>query len=72
MENEELGTLSEAIDAFERGEIKEGNFVVCKISKQAGGRIWIPYSELAGYSELRKLYNKEVDNIMFGDYAKKD
>lgn len=69
MENKEkLPTLNEALEMYKNGEIKEGNWVVCRLNEQYGGRIWMPYEELKIQYEWENSeeYKKQQNEMWYG------
>ena len=74
---EELPLLSEVIEAYDKGDIKEFEGVIaCRpfkdYRKEHGGKgFWIPYTEIVAMSELNKVMKKDFDDMMWGNYKPK-
>lgn len=69
MKEEELPTMYEVFESFKKGEIKEGNYVVCRLDKESNSRMWMPYEEIRLSVELNDKWNKER-NILLWDLNK--
>jgi len=68
---EEIPTVSELITLYDKGELKgeEGSWYKCymtDLARERGNVGFMPYSELAGHSSLRKEFKLLEMKLLWG------